>query len=100
MVKTLPQSIDIWMASINGNGQFSIPVLQNLSSNDNQTMWTVSANNDGQYKMRIGISGRDPLLNTASCLQNGTLSSSRLADFFLQERHMVLLRQHLKLSML
>ncbi|KAJ3304173.1 hypothetical protein HDV03_003023 [Kappamyces sp. JEL0829] len=74
LVKSVPTSIDIFLAYLNpavSGLSFTIPVLSNISSASNSTVWTVSALNDGQYEMRIGISHRDPLLNSSACLQNG-----------------------------
>jgi hypothetical protein len=86
LVKIIPSSIDIWMANVDptGNGySFTIPVLKGVNgSSANSTQWVVSANNDGQYMMRIGISGRDPLLNaTGACLQNGEAYGASSATF-------------------
>ena len=85
LVKIIPSSIDIWMANVDptGNGySFTIPVLKGLNGTANSTIWIVSANNDGQYMMRIGISGRDPLLNsTGACLQNGEAYGASSATF-------------------
>lgn len=69
LVKIIPSSIDIFMANVDPNGQgysFKIPVVKNLAGTLNSTDWVVSNNNDGVYMMRIGISSRDPLLNTTA----------------------------------
>ena len=84
MVKQVPSSIDIWMANVSPDGQgyiFNIPVLKGVSGNSNSTDWIVSANNDGLYMMRVGISQRDPLLNTSACLQNGEAYGASSSTF-------------------
>jgi len=72
------------MANVDPNGQgyiFNIPVLKGVSGTTNSTEWMVSANNDGLYMMRVGISQRDPLLNSSACLQNGEAYGASTATF-------------------
>ena len=73
LVKILPSAIDISLENVlvEGPRKFAIVVARNFSVSGTNMIWDVDQLNDGQYQMRIGIAGRDPLLNKDACLTNG-----------------------------
>ena len=83
LVKQLPSEVDISLENvlIDGPRKFGIVVARNLTISGTSTIWNVDQLNDGQYQLRIGIAGRDPLLNKDSCLQNGEAYGGSSAIF-------------------
>jgi hypothetical protein len=75
LVSVIPSSISMFLAKTGPETlSFTSPVktIPDYSlASGNETFWTVSNLNDGQYQMRIGITDRDPLLSSTACLQDG-----------------------------
>lgn len=75
LISIIPTSISMFLAKTGPETlSFTIPVMtlpKYSLEMGNQTTWTISNLNDGQYQMRIGITDRDPLLNSSACLQDG-----------------------------
>lgn len=83
LVKQMPTEVDISLENvlIDGPRKFGIVVVRNLTISGTSTNWDVDQLNDGQYQLRVGIAGRDPLLNKDSCLQNGEAYGGSSAIF-------------------
>jgi hypothetical protein len=82
MVRQRPASIDISLQRILDDGPKTFPIViaRNESAQEHY-LWLVQPLNDGEYQIRVGTAGRDPVLNRSACLRNGEATGASSAVF-------------------